>query len=87
MLNLMKGKNVNISSILKQYQGHKNMGLPRLEDYSAPIKQAKSVPLGELSDRVWGKKRNGKGSEQKTENLDPSGVSCCPMTSYMVEQR
>lgn len=52
MLNLMKGKNVNVSSILKQYQGHKNVGLPRLKDYSAPVKQTKSVALGELSDRV-----------------------------------
>lgn len=52
MLGVLKGKNMNVSSILKQYQGHKNLGLSRLEDHSASFEQPKSVHSRELSDRV-----------------------------------
>lgn len=39
-------------------QGHENLDLPRLEDHSATVKQAKLVHSGELSDRVWCRKWN-----------------------------
>lgn len=48
---------MNVSS--NSTQGHGNQGLPRLEDDSAAVKQAKSMHSGELSDRVWCRKRSG----------------------------
>lgn len=43
---------MDVSSILKHYQVHKNLVLPRLKDHSAPVEQAESVHSGKLSDRV-----------------------------------
>lgn len=66
--------------------GYGNVGLPRLQGRGDIVKQAKLVHSGELSDRVWCRKRNEMGSEQKAGNLHCSWLSCWPVTSPLVQQ-
>lgn len=63
-----------------------NVSLLMLQGRGDTTKQAKLVHSGELSDRVWCRKRNETGSEQKAGNLDCSWVSCWPMTFPVVQQ-